>query len=60
VAYTIADASKPTGIVLVTVIRVGDSTAAYETVRADKKVAALRDAIPLKQVAKLRTAATGN
>jgi hypothetical protein len=60
VAYTIADASKPTGIVLVTVIRVGDSTAAYETVRADKKVATLRDAIPVKQVAKLRTAATGN
>jgi hypothetical protein len=60
VAYTIADASNPTGIVLVTVIRVGDTTAAYETVRADKKVSTLRDAIPLKQVAKLRTAATGN
>jgi len=59
VAYTITDASKPDGIVLVTVIRVGDATAAYETVRADKKVATLRDAIPLKQAAKLRTAADG-
>ncbi|MDX6354446.1 MAG: hypothetical protein QOF98_1349 [Streptomyces sp.] len=60
VAYTIADASQPTGIVLVTVIRVGDTTAAYETVRADKKVATLRDAIPLKQVQKLRAAADGS
>lgn len=58
VTYTVADTSRgAAGIVLVTVVRVGDSTAAYETVRQDHKPAVLRAAIPLKQVAKLRDAA---
>ncbi len=45
--------------VLVTVVRTGDTTAAYETVRADHTAATLRAAIPLKQAAKLRAAASG-
>jgi hypothetical protein len=58
VAYVIGDTSKGApGEVLVTVIRVGDTTAAYETVRADRKPAQLRRTIPAKQVAKLRAAA---
>lgn len=57
-AYTIADASKgDSGRVLVTVVRVGDTTAAYESVRADHKPATLRAAIPAKQTEKLRKAA---
>lgn len=61
VAYTIADTSRgAAGIVLVTVVRSGDTTAAYETVRADHQTATLRAAIPLKQAEKLRAAATGN
>jgi len=55
VSYTVTDpAMGAAGTVLVTVVRVGDSTAAYETVRADHKAAALRPAIPLEQTAKLR------
>lgn len=58
VAYTIGDPAKGTaGQVLVTVIRVGDTTAAYESVRADHTAASLRPAIPAKQVEKLREAA---
>jgi hypothetical protein len=58
VTYTVADTSRgAAGIVLVTVVRVGDSTAAFETVRQDHRPAALRAAIPLKQAAKLRAAA---
>ena len=58
VTYTIGDAKQgQTGAVLVTVIRVGDTTAAYETLRADHKPATLRSAIPLRQVTKLRDAA---
>ncbi|MYS24658.1 PknH-like extracellular domain-containing protein [Streptomyces sp. DvalAA-14] len=61
VTYTVADPTKgQEGTVLVTVVRSGDATAAYETVRADHKTASLRAAIPLKQAAKLRAAATGN
>jgi hypothetical protein len=61
VAYTLGDAAKgPAGAVLVTVIRVGDTTAAYETVRVDHTPATLRAAIPLRQVAKLREAAKGD
>ncbi|MBY8876839.1 sensor domain-containing protein [Actinacidiphila acidipaludis] len=57
-SYTIGDTRKgQAGTVLVTVIRVGDTTAAYETLRADHKPATLRDAVPLRQVAKLRDAA---
>ncbi|WP_225845286.1 hypothetical protein [Streptomyces sp. HPF1205] len=60
VTYTVADTSRgAAGIVLVTVVRVGDTTAAYETVRQDHQPAVLRAAIPLKQVAKLRAAAKG-
>lgn len=60
VTYTVADTSRgAAGIVLVTVVRAGDTTAAYETVRQDRKTAALRAAIPLKQVAKLRDEAKG-
>jgi hypothetical protein len=60
-AYTIADTARgAAGIVLVTVVRSGDTTAAYETVRADHTAATLREAIPAKQVEKLRAAATGN
>ncbi|MCL2552700.1 MAG: sensor domain-containing protein [Actinomycetia bacterium] len=59
--YTIGDSKAgPSGAVLVTVIRVGDATAAYETLRADHKPATLRSAIPLAQVAKLREAAKGS
>ncbi|MEE4544321.1 hypothetical protein V2S66_20360 [Streptomyces sp. V4-01] len=58
VTYTIADAAKgPAGTVLVTVVRVGDTTAAYESVRADHTTATLRAAIPVEQAAKLREAA---
>ncbi|MFI0895992.1 hypothetical protein [Streptomyces sp. NPDC020983] len=58
VAYVIGDSAKGTGgQVLVTVIRVGDTTAAYETVRADHQPAQLRSSIPVEQVAKLRKAA---
>ncbi|MGW5349968.1 hypothetical protein ACWERV_05505 [Streptomyces sp. NPDC004031] len=58
VAYVIGDTAKGTaGEVLVTVVRVGDTTAAYETVRADHKPAQLRTSIPAKQAAKLRDAA---
>lgn len=61
VAYTIGDKAKGTaGQVLVTVIRVGDTTAAYETLRSDHTPATLRAAIPQKQVAKLRDAAKPN
>jgi hypothetical protein len=60
IAYTVGDKSKgEAGTVLVTVVRVGDTTAAYETVRADHKAATINPAIPLKQAAKLRTAASG-
>jgi hypothetical protein len=61
VTYTVAEpvhATQPA--VLVTVVRSGDTTAAYETVRADHKTATLRAAIPLKQAAKLKAAAAGN
>lgn len=58
VSYTIGDTAKgAAGQVLVTVVRAGDTTAAYETVRADHKPAALRRTIPVEQVRKLRTAA---
>ena len=58
VSYIVGDTSKgAAGEVLVTVVRAGDTTAAYETVRADHKPAALRGTIPAKQVAKLRAAA---
>jgi hypothetical protein len=61
VTYTVADPSHGAeGTVLVTVVRSGDATAAYETVRADHTTATLRPAIPLKQAAKLRTAAAGD
>jgi hypothetical protein len=61
VAYTIAGTARgAAGVVLVTVVRTGETTAGYETVRADHQLAALRPAIPLKQSAKLRAAATGN
>ncbi|SHL98304.1 PknH-like extracellular domain-containing protein [Actinacidiphila paucisporea] len=61
VSYTIGDTSKgAAGQVLVTVIRAGETTAAFETVRTDHKPATLRRTIPVKQVAKLRTAAKGN
>ncbi len=57
-AYTIADPAKgDAGRALVTVVRVGDTTAAYESVRADHKLATLRAAIPAEQAAKLRKAA---
>ncbi|WNI15847.1 sensor domain-containing protein [Actinacidiphila sp. ITFR-21] len=60
VTYTVSDPTKGAkGTVLVTVVRSGDATAAYETVRADHKTAALRPAIPLKQAAKLKAAAGG-
>ncbi|MFC4033773.1 hypothetical protein ACFO3J_20150 [Streptomyces polygonati] len=60
VAYTLADtAAGARGTVLVTVVRSGDTTAAYETLRVDHKAAALRAAIPLEQTAKLRAAAGG-
>ncbi|SDN87538.1 sensor domain-containing protein [Actinacidiphila guanduensis] len=55
VVYTVRDPKLgASGTVLVTVVRAGDATAAYETVRADHKAAALRPAIALKQTAKLR------
>jgi hypothetical protein len=58
VTYTVGDAAKgAAGTVLVTVVRVGDTTAAYESLRADHTLATLRAAIPLKQAAKLREAA---
>jgi hypothetical protein len=58
VTYTIADTARGgSGIVLVTVVRTGDTTAAYETVRQDHGTAVLRAAIPLKQAAKLKDAA---
>lgn len=61
VTYTIADTDRgAAGIVLVTVVRTGGTTAAYETVRQDHKPATLRAAIPLKQAAKLADAAKGN
>jgi hypothetical protein len=61
VTYTIADSAKgAAGTVLVTVVRAGDATAAYETVRADHKAATLRSTIPVEQVAKLRAAAKGD
>ena len=61
VTYTIADPSKgAAGMALVTVVRAGDATAAYETVRADHGAATLRSTIPVKQVAKLRAAVKGN
>jgi hypothetical protein len=61
VGYTIADTSRgAAGIVLVTVVRTGDTTAAYETVRQDHGPATLRAAIPVKQAAKLRAAAAGS
>ncbi|WP_329132677.1 sensor domain-containing protein [Streptomyces sp. NBC_01476] len=60
VSYTIGDvATGAKGTVLVTVVRTGDATASYETVRADHKAAALRLAIPLKQAEKLEKAAAG-
>jgi PknH-like extracellular domain len=60
VTYTVTDTARgAAGTVLVTVVRSGDTTAAYETVRADHKPATLRPAIALKQAAKLRKAATG-
>jgi hypothetical protein len=59
--YTVTDIARgAAGTVLVTVVRSGDTTAAYETVRADHKAATLRAAIPLKQAAKLRAGATGS
>lgn len=58
VSYTVGDTSKgAAGRVLVTVVRAGDTTAAFETLRADHQPASLRRTIPVKQVAKLRTAA---
>lgn len=58
VTYTVTDpALGASGIALVTVVRVGDSTAAFETVRSDHKTASLRAAITSKQVDKLRAAA---
>jgi hypothetical protein len=61
VTYTVTDTARgAAGTVLVTVVRSGDTTAAYETVRADHKTATLRRAIPLKQAAKLHAAATGD
>jgi hypothetical protein len=58
VSYTIGDTSKgAAGQVLVTVIRAGETTAAFETVRADHNPATLRRTIPVEQVAKLRAAA---
>lgn len=60
VSYTIGDPAKGVaGQVLVTVVRAGDTTAAFETVRADHKPASLRRTIPVEQVAKLRAAAKG-
>lgn len=60
VSYTIGDTAKGiAGQVLVTVVRAGDTTAAFETVRADHTPATLRRTIPVKQVDKLRTAAKG-
>ncbi|WP_159011713.1 hypothetical protein [Streptomyces sp. NRRL F-5123] len=61
VAYVIGETTKgATSEVLVTVVRVGDTTEAYETVRADHKPAQLRTSIPVKQAAKLRDAAKGS
>lgn len=57
VTYTIRDAKSAQAAVLVTVLRAGDATAAFETVRADHQPASLREAIPLKQAEKLRKAA---
>lgn len=58
VAYTLGEKTQGQSVaVLVTVIRVGDTTAAYETLRADHTPATLRAAIPQKQAAKLREAA---
>jgi len=60
VSYMIGDTAKGNaGQVLVTVVRAGDTTAAFETVRADHTPATLRSTIPVKQVDKLRTAAKG-
>ncbi|WP_328913864.1 MULTISPECIES: sensor domain-containing protein [unclassified Streptomyces] len=59
VTYTVTDTALGAAkAVLVTVVRVGDATAAYETVRADHEPAALRPAIALKQSVKLRAAAS--
>lgn len=61
VSYTIGDTAKgAAGQVLVTVVRAGETTAAFETVRADHKPASLRRTIPVEQVAKLRSAASGD
>lgn len=61
VTYTVTDTARgAAGTVLVTVVRSGDTTAAYETVRADHKTATLRAAIPLKQAAKLHAAAAAS
>lgn len=61
IAYTVADTSGGAkGIVLVTVVRTGDTIAAYETLRQDHQPATLRPAIPLAQAAKLRTASGGH
>lgn len=61
VTYTVTDTARgAAGTVLVTVIRSGDTTAAYETVRSDHKAATLRPAIPMKQADKLHAAATGD
>ncbi len=58
VTYTVSDpALGASGMALVTVVRVGDFVAAFETVRADHKTAALRAEIASKQVDKLRAAA---
>lgn len=60
VIYTITDAAAgAASSVLVTVVRAGNATAAYETVRADHGPAALRPAIPQKQTDKLRSAGAG-
>ncbi|WP_202234022.1 hypothetical protein [Actinacidiphila reveromycinica] len=60
VTYTVSDpALGSSGVALVTVIRVGDSTAAFETVRADHGTASLRSVIAGKQADKLRAAAGG-
>ncbi|HEY5834189.1 hypothetical protein [Streptomyces sp.] len=45
---------------LVTVVRTGETTAAYETPRADHRPPTLRPDIPRTQSAKLREAARGD
>ncbi len=60
VAYTVTDAAAgAASAVLVTVVRAGNATAAYETVRADHGPPALRPAIPRKQTDRLRSAGSG-